>query len=445
MARSARKGSGDKSPAPDKQATARARVLIRIIFGLALFGLLLTVHLWIQSERGFSRGCFGFDNPEDLGIVECTAVVQSDAGKLFGISNVVYGFFFFALVAALSFSSVLAQREFAKTLRKISLSVATFGVLYALYLFSYQVFVLQMFCKLCLMTGLTTALIFGTHAVEWAGKAVPKFDLGELVREVGLYILMILVAGILLVAAVFFVNRIGTLEASGVAQAAVTAPPGTSTTPSGETALGESSVEAESVAPDPEEVEAELERVCHFDGSVPDIPDMASMTRDAPYYGDETAGVAMVEFFDPNCPHCRTLHERMPEIMTQVGDRAKLFYRPFPIWPFSYAQVEALYLAEDAGRFAAMLDEQMARQKAGGLSVQELSDIADDIGMDVDQFRRDLSAGKYRGRVNRERIQISQLGVNSVPKIAIEGRFVQSSSVNPLCIDYLVDKIELEG
>ena len=53
--------------------------------------------------------------------------------------------------------------------------------------------------------------------------------------------------------------------------------------------------------------------------------------------------------------------------MAEIGDRAKWYYRPYPIWPYSYQQVEALYLAEEAGKFDEMLDAQMDRQKRGGL------------------------------------------------------------------------------
>ena len=92
-------------------------------------------------------------------------------------------------------------------------------------------------------------------------------------------------------------------------------------------------------------------------------------------------------------------------------------------------------------REAQMMDLQMERQQRGGLSVSELVDIAAVIGMDANQFRRDLNGGKYRSRVNRERAQANRSGIQSVPKIAIEGRFVAGRSVIPSCMGYLVDQI----
>ncbi|MFV1980961.1 MAG: vitamin K epoxide reductase family protein, partial [Rhodothermia bacterium] len=358
MARPAKKTGGS-----DQAAQNQARMLNRIIFGVALFGTLLTLHLWIQSERGFSHGCFGFSDSADAGVVECTAVLQSDAGKLFGISNIVYGFFFFGAIAVMSFASVLAQKETAKKIRKASFVVASIGVAYALYLFSYQVFVLGQFCQLCLTTGLTTAVVFGLHAVEWAGKSVAQFELSDLVREVGLFILMTLIAGMLLVAEVFFLNRIGTLEPMSAAETSAPAnesvtPPSPSgatpaTIPTGQSGSGDIA------QMDPEEVRARLDQVCRFDPAMGEIPNVAALTRNAPYLGSDTASVALIEFFDPNCPHCKTLHQNTPAIMARLGGRARIYYKPYPIWPYSYTQVEALYQAQDEGLFLEMLQLQM--------------------------------------------------------------------------------------
>jgi len=446
MARPEKKTGGS-----DQAAQNQAKMLNRIIFGLALFAMLLTLHLWIQSERGFSHGCFGLSDPADVGIVECTAVLQSDAGKLFGISNIVYGFFFFGTIAILSFASILGKADSAKKIRKASFVIASIGVVYALYLFSYQVFVLGQFCKLCLMTGFTTAVVFGLHAVEWAGKTVARFELADLVREVGLFILMTLIAGMLLVGEVFFLNKIGTLETVSAA------PSGTPAAQSPAASAPDSRVPGEEgdaqagggdddVAQlDSDELKARLDRECHFDPAMAEISNVAALTRSAPHVGSDSASITLIEFFDPNCSHCKRLHENTPAIMAEVGGRAKLYYVPYPIWPYSYAQIEALYQADDEGMFHEMLQAQMDIQKRGGLSIGELAAMADDLGMDGDQFRRDLNAGKYRSRVNRERAQVGRLGISSVPKLTIGGRFVQASSVNPACIGHMVEGIELAG
>jgi protein-disulfide isomerase len=307
--------------------------------------------------------------------------------------------------------------------------------------------------------------------VEWAGKSTPRFELADFVREVGLFLMMVFIAGLLLVAELLFLNRLGTLESqAGMAAAPVAPqsgvvesppiepqpdPPAVIDGPDGggedagtdaaETAQVAEANEAEAQAAEDAVLKARLDEMCRFDDALGEIPDVAGLVRNAPFVGSESADIVMIEFFDPNCPHCKTLHENTGQIMAQVGDRARWHYRPYPIWPYSYTQVEALYLAEDQGMFDQMLDAQMARQKRGGLSIEELADIAEDIGMDEDEFRSGLNGGKYRSRVNRERAQISRLGIRGVPKLNLDGKFVQSRSVNPACIDHLVEKVEMGG
>ena len=54
-------------------------VLDRLVFALALLGVLLAVHLWIQQGRGFDRGCFGFSQPDPSVTIGCEVVTASTA------------------------------------------------------------------------------------------------------------------------------------------------------------------------------------------------------------------------------------------------------------------------------------------------------------------------------------------------------------------------------
>ena len=90
--RNQRKKSNASSASSTLLATYRP-VIDRILFVLAILGVLTTVHLWIQQGRGFDQGCWGFNPPsaEEAATFNCEAVVYSDAGKLFGLSNVYWG------------------------------------------------------------------------------------------------------------------------------------------------------------------------------------------------------------------------------------------------------------------------------------------------------------------------------------------------------------------
>ena len=65
-----------------------------------------------------------------------------------------------------------------------------------------------------------------------------------------------------------------------------------------------------------------------------------------------------MEYFDPNCPHCRDLYPIMKEVAEEHGDQAKFAYIPFPLWwqdpshpQYSLVQVEALHAAMQEGKF----------------------------------------------------------------------------------------------
>ena len=63
-------------------------VLDRLVFAVALIGVLVTAHLYIQQERGFDRGCLGFSSPTAPS-EGCAIVTQSEASTLFGIPNAI--------------------------------------------------------------------------------------------------------------------------------------------------------------------------------------------------------------------------------------------------------------------------------------------------------------------------------------------------------------------
>src|SRR5690606_32768031 len=80
-----------------------------------------------------------------------------------------------------------------------------------------------------------------------------------------------------------------------------------------------------------------------------------------PSAGDPNSDVIVIEFFDPNCPHCKTLHPLMKAAVDSLGSQARFVFRPFVLRPSSLMQIEALHIAAQQGKFFEMLDAQYAR------------------------------------------------------------------------------------
>lgn len=157
-----------------------------------------------------------------------------------------------------------------------------------------------------------------------------------------------------------------------------------------------------------------------------------------PIEGNIEASVTVVEFLDPNCAHCRAQHPIMKDVIATHGEQARFVMRPFALWRHSLDQIEALHAAAQEGLFMEMLDAQFRRQKSSGLSIDELKEIATEIGMDADALGNALAADRYLNLTLMHRKQGEETGLGGVPAIMINGRFVSDRS--PDCLRQLIEE-----
>jgi len=181
---------------------------------------------------------------------------------------------------------------------------------------------------------------------------------------------------------------------------------------------------------------------CFFDETKDTVTDYAALINpEDPVYGNENADLTLIEYFDPNCPHCKHLHPVMSATLASYGDRIRVVYKPvaLPGWTWSVPQVSALWSAAEDGKFKEMLDQQFAMQKQGGLSVEELKGIASEIGMDVAKMEQQIEDGAFNDRMMGTMQQVRQIGMTGVPAVLLNGKFISSSSRNEACFAQLVE------
>lgn len=425
MAKASRDRKSVPSPAESTVSGAggfSSVVLNRIFFAVALFGILLTLHLWIQTERGFDRGCLGLSNPAPTAELGCEAVAQSDASRLLGVSNVVWGFLFYVFMAGLAFVRTFVSEARARWLKRGLFVFSGFAFLYSVYLVLYQVFAIEDVCVLCLTSAgtVTTLLIIAT--LDSLSKGPAGVDPKAMTTEIGSFALTSFVGFALAFALIVIVNGVG--------------------------ARGDSRDEIGAIVSNtlPQLIDPQFLRQmapCSYADDPPALTNVnAFIFPEDQFIGSADAPIRVIKFFDPNCPHCKTLHEVLKDVFPNNTEKARFYYRPFPIWAFSTPQVQALYLAREQGKFYEMMEGQFDRQKQGGLSQAELVEIARDIDLDVDRFREGLGNGAYLNQINQERQAILDAGVNSFPKLAIEGHFLPNNrqSMNATCIAGMIDQ-----
>ena len=180
---------------------------------------------------------------------------------------------------------------------------------------------------------------------------------------------------------------------------------------------------------------------CPYDDSKARVENYLDFVSDTdPSLGDPASDVVVIEFFDPNCPHCKTLHPILMAAVDSLADEARFVFRPFVISQASLMQVEALHIAAQQGKFFEMMDAQFERQTNRALSMAEMQEISEEIGLDFELLQTRLSSGMYRSLVLRQRQAAFEAGVSAVPSVMINGRFIAAGSRSVGCFAELIDE-----
>src|SRR6266704_7225287 len=152
--------------------------------------------------------------------------------------------------------------------------------------------------------------------------------------------------------------------------------------------------------------------------------------------GNPDAPVTLEEFADFQCPPCSNFAGFGEELLKQYDSRLRIVFRNFPLSGHEHAR-EAALAAEAAGlqgKFWEMHDtlyrEQETWTKAP--NVRELFEsYAGTIGLNVDQFKKDVDGDKARERVDSDRALADFLGVKATPTLFINNRPVEPKDKNP--------------
>jgi protein-disulfide isomerase len=177
---------------------------------------------------------------------------------------------------------------------------------------------------------------------------------------------------------------------------------------------------------------------CSFNGTL--NTNTEQLAKGEPVQGNPDADLLLTEFFDPNCPHCQRFKPVMDKVMAQYGDHVRYYKQPLPLWPFSRPQVQAMLLAKEKGKYYEMIDAQLTSPNAGqgGMTIDQIVNLAADVGIDSDWMRSRLQSNAKQAAVNRLPYEARQAGVDSTPTLAIGQKVVPSRS--PACIGRLIEQ-----
>lgn len=391
-------------------------VLERIMFGLALLGLIDVVHLFIQKSRGFEGGCLGVSSldaaPTAESTFDCASVTSGFGSELFGVSNLTWGFGFYLAVALLTVVIFWMRPYIREWAHGARVGLVTGGWGYSMYLVYLQMGPIDAYCALCLVSAV---LVTGLFALQIA-TLIPSSSSVEspmpsrlFKRQVAIFAYLVVATLVLIGADATFFDVEGQ-GAEGQKQAANAA----------------SSNLAQ----------------CQLDPSKSPVGNNGAaligfqdITK-----GNSDADVTIIEYFDPNCPHCKDFHEIVKRLQEEHGDEVRFVYKPFPLRASSVPEIQALYVAHQSGKFTQMLEGQYARQGPGGLNTTDLRTIAEEIGMDPNVLTNRIEQDKYREHILRSRKQAVGIGVDSTPTVLVNGHFVRSRSLD--CMKTFIERAQ---
>ena len=148
----------------------------------------------------------------------------------------------------------------------------------------------------------------------------------------------------------------------------------------------------------------------------------------APERGNLDAPVVLIEFGDFQCPFCAAANALVERLREAFPEEVRVVWRNFPLAVHSDAAIaaEAGMAAHAQGKFWAMHDA-MFRERVR-LDRKVLSRIAQEIGLDVLRFNKDLEKHKFLPKIEADlKLVTGELGGTGTPTFFINGRRIKGA------------------
>lgn len=142
----------------------------------------------------------------------------------------------------------------------------------------------------------------------------------------------------------------------------------------------------------------------------------------------DAAEVTLVEYSDFQCPACASFEPAIESVLAEYGDKIKFQYKHFPlasIHPYAQQAAVAAEAAGMQGKFFEYHDALFANQQswsAGAAPAATFIKYAEDLDLDVAQFRRHMNSSELLDKVRAEMAEGKELGVSGTPTFFLDGK-----------------------
>jgi NhaA family Na+:H+ antiporter len=158
---------------------------------------------------------------------------------------------------------------------------------------------------------------------------------------------------------------------------------------------------------------------------------MPSLTPPVDPARDHVAGpdgaVTLVEYGDFECPYCIRAYPSVKEVQRRLGDRLRFVFRELPLDKHPHARTAAL-AAEAAGAQGRFWDMHDRLFEAGGrLTPDDIVSYAQELGLDLDRFARDMASDALAQRVDEDFESAIESEVPGTPAFFVDGEPYEGS------------------
>lgn len=146
--------------------------------------------------------------------------------------------------------------------------------------------------------------------------------------------------------------------------------------------------------------------------------------------GNPEAVITLTEYSDLQCPACAAFLPAVNQAIELYGDSIKFEYKhfPLPIHPHAIDAAMAAEAAGQQGKFFEYHDVLFANQQnwsTAGAPRALFLGYAEELGLDMDLFRRHLNASVLRDEVNSQFAEGRALGITGTPTFFLNGERMQ--------------------
>ncbi len=148
--------------------------------------------------------------------------------------------------------------------------------------------------------------------------------------------------------------------------------------------------------------------------------------------GNKDSNVTLIEYLDFECEACGSYYPLMKQLSEEFKTEVRFINRYFPLPAHKNGMTAALAVqaASKQGKYWEMHNILFDNQKSWGEKPTSdpslFEGYAKQIGLNVEQFKKDVTSQEVKDRVNRDKDSGTKLGVNGTPTFFLNGEQLQN-------------------